>query len=130
MNRPETLVEWQSMISKLAGPNLRSKTIAANSQQFAEMLMEDGYSMDDVAEIMQMLVTQMAVTKMNPPGGGVWDLQGMTDTIGWMGSGRYMDDEVIEQMADNQPDDPPDNIDAAAEWDGLDHEWGETVDLD
>ncbi len=129
MNRPETLPEWQALIDQLAGSNLRSKAIAANSQQFAEMLLEDGYSMDDVAVIMEGLVTQMVITKMSPPGGGVWDLQGMADAMYSPLSIQPLDDDEIERMVDNQPIDPPDNVDAATEAAGLDDAWGQEMDI-
>lgn len=70
----EPLKNWSDYVQSLAGQPLWSKAIGCNTQAFASTLMEEGYSMGDVREILLYFVRQMAAVGMNPPEGGLFDL--------------------------------------------------------
>lgn len=70
----EPLKNWSDYAQTLAGQPLWSKAIGCNTQGFASTMMEEGYSMSDVREILLYFVRQMAAVGMNPPEGGLFDL--------------------------------------------------------
>jgi hypothetical protein len=98
-----TLQEWESYIRQLAGPALRSKAIAANTQTFVTALRADGMPMAEVAMVIRMFVRQMAVTDMLVPMGGVYDMPGIAETDTVCMTAPKLDPSTVAQMAANQP---------------------------
>jgi hypothetical protein len=84
---PKTLEEWQAYIRQLAGGGLRSKGINANTQIFADALLEEGYMMADVEQIVLMFIRQFVATNQKIPEGGAYDMVAMAaeDTVAQQG---------------------------------------------
>lgn len=72
--QPQGLNEWAEYIATLAGEPLFSQAAASNSQAFSSMLLDEGYSMADVEQIMLLFVRQLRATGTKVPEGGPWDL--------------------------------------------------------
>lgn len=72
--QPQTLPEWETYIKKLTGTDLFSKVCNANTQQFATLLIEEGFTMGDVYSIMEMFALQCHRAQVVVPD-GVWDLK-------------------------------------------------------
>jgi hypothetical protein len=69
-----SLKDWESYIPRLAGDALRSKTLAANTQTFADSLRSSGGSMDDFKRVLLLFVRQFVRTGQKIPEGGIYDL--------------------------------------------------------
>lgn len=78
MNRPTTLDEWKAYIGQLSGTALFSQVVAANSQGFARTLLDEGYSMADVEEVLRIFVRQCKATGTKIPENGPFDLKSMS----------------------------------------------------
>jgi len=76
----QSLGDWQAHISQLAGPQLTSVTVNANTQRFADMLREEGRPITQVEQIILMLVRQHLATGLKIPEGGAYDLQHLAAT--------------------------------------------------
>ena len=124
-DRPESLDEWKAYIGKLAGENLRSKTIGCNRQAFVSLMLADGYSMAGIRQIMVALVKQMKTVGMLVPSGGAFNLVGMAE-VELQDVKPLPEDEVFLMEAD-QPVDPSDNIDSFVSTEDLIADWGEEV---
>lgn len=74
MNRPSSLVEWEQYIQNLAGQDLFSQAVAANTHTFARTLVEEGAGMADVEQIMLLFVRQLRATGTKIPEGGPFNL--------------------------------------------------------
>lgn len=70
---PQTLQEWQTYIGSLTGMPLWSKAVAANSQAFADTLIEEGFKMADVQAILVMFAHQLQATGQVLPASGAFD---------------------------------------------------------
>ena len=110
---PTTIQEWETYIRQLAGPALRSKAIAANTQCFVAALKADGMTMGDINQVMVMFVRQMAVTGIAIPGGGVFDMPAMAelDPIVQRDAGTVDPRRVAEMVAN-----PPPEVDLEDVW--------------
>jgi len=71
---PNTLQDWQAYIDGLSGMPLWSKAVAANSQAFVDTLIEEGFGMSDVQEILTMFARQLRATGQKLPTTGAFDL--------------------------------------------------------
>jgi len=74
---PTSMAEWDSYVKGLAGEELFSKTIAANTQAFADSLRKDGHTMADFQRILLMFVRQCIAADVRLPLGGAFDLAAM-----------------------------------------------------
>jgi hypothetical protein len=97
----KTLHDWEIYIQALAGPTLRSKAIAANTQRFVNALKADGMSMSGVYQVISRFVIQMQITGMAIPSGGIYDMPGMAeiDTT----ERKVLDPETRAVMIANPP---------------------------
>ena len=75
-----TLAEWQSYISRLAGPVLWSAVVNANTQQFADQLRDGGLLLSQVDQIIKLFIKQLLATGQKIPEGGAYDLQLLAET--------------------------------------------------
>ena len=127
-----TLDEWQDYISQLAGKPLRSKVLAANSQEFVNQLLDEGFDLDYVGAIMLLFVRQMAATGMSIPGGGAFDLIEMADLDPKAREfmANPMGEREVAEIKVNPPTEPPDEVDEevmAADETDLEEDWGEPL---
>jgi len=98
MMTPGTLPEWREYVQTLYGAPLRSKAIAVNSQQFCDALLRDGYTVDDVNEILLMFVRQMSAVGMKIPSNGIVDMVAMArdDEVARLGQ-QFSDAEILRR---------------------------------
>lgn len=94
---PQTLDDWQSYVKTLAGNALWSKVIAANSQDFVVLMMNDGYTMEEIKEILLYMVRQMVFTGMRIPDAGAFDLRHMA-MVDPRSKGRVLTDLEINEI--------------------------------
>lgn len=80
MAGPQSLPEWATYVAGLEGHDLYSKLVAANSQTFAQTLLEEGMSMKDVEQVLALFVRQCQTAQVPVPFGGAFDLHQMTLT--------------------------------------------------
>lgn len=99
----KTLHDWEVYIRQLAGPALRSKAIAANTQTFVDALRSDGTPMSEVAQVIRLFVLQMATTGEMIPMGGVYDLVGIAETDPMVMDSKRIDPATVAQMVANPP---------------------------
>lgn len=127
-----TLDEWQGYISQLAGDRLRSKAIAANTQAFANQMLDEGHDLMYVERIVLMFVRQLAATGQQIPGGGAFDMVDMADLdpkARTFMAGPMSEDQVAD-LIQNPPEEPPDEVDtleAEADEADLSDKWGEPL---
>lgn len=108
---PKTLEEWQAYVRQLAGADLRSKGINANTQMFADALLEEDYEMSDVEQIILFFVRQFVATGQKIPEGGAWDMVTMAADDPVSQRGPTMTEEEADDLAINPPDEGEDSID-------------------
>ena len=77
---PVSLTDWETHIKTLTGENLFSKTVAANTQAFADKLREEGFTMGDFQKILQLFVQQCQTLDVRIPVGGALDLVALLKT--------------------------------------------------
>jgi|AACY02.2.fsa_nt_gi hypothetical protein len=99
MSRPQSLGEWAEYIKHLAGEPLYSQAVAANSQAFSQMLLEEGATMADVEQVMLLFVRQLRATGTKVPEGGPWDLVTMALTDPEARKGPTMSEKEAEFLA-------------------------------
>jgi hypothetical protein len=115
----ETQEEWRAYIRRLAGPALRSKVIAANSQQFANSLLEEGKDLAYLEDILGMFVQQMLATGMKFPEGGAYDLRSLDPLI----KAAKLSPEQVAALAAHPVEEPPDAVDALVATAELETAW-------
>jgi len=130
MTEPRTEDEWREYIAKLAGPALRSKAISANTMQFFDQLMGEGY---DIAEVRQILVffgLQMKSVDLHFPEGGAYDYRTLVLEYTEDG-GRVLElsEEQADQLAGHPPDEGVDDLDQALNQIDLEGDWSAEVPL-
>jgi len=104
VNRPTTLNEWQEYVSTMAGAELRSQTIAANTIRFVRILLAEGFSIDDMEPLMMLFVRQLRATDTGVPHGGCYDLVTMALTDPIAKRGPQMSEEEAGMLAlDHRP---------------------------
>jgi len=126
----QTLDEWQDYIGQLAGNRLLSKAIAANTQAFADIMLDEGYDLDFVEAVVRMFVRQLVRTETFIPGGGAFDLADMAALDPVARKGATLSRKEIEAMEENPPPEPPDEVDEMADEADevdLDEDWGEPL---
>jgi hypothetical protein len=64
---PNTVEEWAEYIKTLDGPQLWSKSIAANSIEFVRILQEELFSPEEITEIFLLFALQFVEVDMAPP---------------------------------------------------------------
>jgi len=77
IEHPDNLAEWQDHIAGLEGETLRNKAIAANSYRFVQILQEDGFSSQDIGEVLRMIARQFVVTGQEPVQDGYVDYKAL-----------------------------------------------------
>lgn len=77
IEHPDNLAEWQDHIAGLEGETLRNKAIAANSYRFVQTLQEDGFSAQDIGEVLRMIARQFVVTGQEPVQDGYVDYKAL-----------------------------------------------------
>jgi len=110
---PKTLEEWEAYILQLAGADLRSKGINANTQMFADALLEEGSTMADVEQLILMFARQFVATGQKIPEGGAFDMVGMAIADPVAQQGPVMSEEEADHLAAHPPDDGVDSVDRA-----------------
>lgn len=110
---PQTIEEWNVYISQLAGESLRSKGINANTQMFADALMEEGYELADVERIVLAFVRQFVATGQKIPEGGAWDMVEMAATDSICQQGTLLSEEQVDRLAASPPMEGMDTVDQA-----------------
>lgn len=113
MSWPSTLPEWETYIQQLAGEDLRSKAINANTQLFANALLEEGYTLADVEQIILYFVRQLAATGQKIPEDGSYNMVEMAQRDPIAKRGMTMTEEEADALADNPPSEGPDSVDRA-----------------
>ncbi|MBQ73279.1 MAG: hypothetical protein CMJ67_10285 [Planctomycetaceae bacterium] len=66
---PVTVEEWGQYISNLSGAKLFSQAIAANTLNFVGMLQSEGFSSDEVTDVLLMFAMRFRDTKLDMPNG-------------------------------------------------------------
>lgn len=66
---PVTVEEWGQYISKLSGAKLFSQAIAANTLDFVKMLQDEGFSSDEVTDVLLMFAMRFRDADMDIPNG-------------------------------------------------------------
>ena len=109
---PKTLEEWAVYIRQLAGAELRSKGINANTQMFADALLEEGYEMAEVEQIVLLFVRQFVATDQKIPEGGAWDMVMLAANDPVCRRGPTMTEQEADGLAANPPSEGEDTIDS------------------
>lgn len=99
---PTSMTEWESYVKGLAGEELFSKTLAANTQAFADSLRKDGHTMADFQRILLMLVRQCIAADVRLPVGGAFDLAAMAQQDPIARRGKTLPLEKIENLERSQ----------------------------
>jgi len=104
MSRPQNLDDWREYVSDLAGDELRSQVIAANTHGFVRSLVAEGFSIDDMEPLMLAFVQQLRATGTGVPKGGCYDLvtMALTDPIAKVGP-RMSEEEAQVLALSYQP---------------------------
>lgn len=117
-SHPRTLEDWDIYIKTLSGEDLFSKTLAANTQTFADMLREEGLTMADFQKIVLMFVRQSVAFDVRLPLGGALNLKAMAQTDPVARKGANLSPEMTVQTPSvNVPDDIDQTLDALADID-------------
>lgn len=95
---PTSLFEWETYVKTLVGEPLFSKTVAVNTQAFADKLREDGFSMLDFQKILLMFVRQCRAVDVRIPLGGALDLVTLSRTDPTARRGQTATLEEIEAL--------------------------------
>ena len=66
---PVTVEEWGKYVGQLKGARLQSQAIAANTLNFVRMLQEDGFSNEEVTDVLLMFALQFGRVNLDPPNG-------------------------------------------------------------
>ena len=112
---PATLPEWEAYVKQLAGESLRSKGINANTQDFADVLLGEGFSMKEVKTIITYFVRQFVATGQLLPSGGAFDLYALAQADPIASAGLLLDDLAVGELAANPPEEGPDDMDDTLE---------------
>ncbi len=108
---PKTLEEWKAYVRQLAGADLRSKGINANTQMFADALLAEGSTMADVEQIILFFVRQFVATDQKIPEGGAYDMVAMAADDQVAQQGTMMTEQEADELAANPPTEGTDNVD-------------------
>jgi len=73
----QTLPEWEAYVGQLSGADLWSKTIAMNTQRFADSHLANGGHIDEVPQILGLFVRRILQTEGKLPEGGTFNLAHM-----------------------------------------------------
>lgn len=76
---PTTLTEWLSYVATLEGADLRSKTVAVNTQKFVDGLLADGLTMREAQSVVRAFAARMHTLGMAIPKGGAFDLPAIAE---------------------------------------------------
>lgn len=71
---PQTREEWAEYIQNLKDEDLWSQAVAANSQEFAQELRKEGFTIMDVKAIVQLFAKQLTLRRLKLPEGGAYDM--------------------------------------------------------
>lgn len=124
----QTIEEWQDYIGRLAGAPLRSKVLAANSEEFVRQMRDEGFDIPFIKEIMLAFVRQLTLTGgMVPDNDGAFDLVDLAETDPVCIKTIPMSSDQVQILIDDPPEEPPDEVDEMAAEADLDDEWGETL---
>ena len=109
MKSPSTLPEWEAYIGQMSGTTLYKQAISCNTQRFCDVLMDEGYSLEEVEKILVFFVRQLRATDTMIPTGGSFDLDyiACTDLVAMEGmtmTGEEADRLNIEPDQDGSPD--------------------------
>lgn len=107
----KSLGDWDSYVQQLAGEDLRSKGINANTQMFADALLDEGYEMSDIEQIVLFFVRQFCRTGQKIPEGGAFDMMMMAKTDPECQNTEVLSEELVDQIAANPPDEGEDDVD-------------------
>ena len=99
-NGLRTLPEWAAYISALAGDALRSKAIAANSQQFADVLRATGIEIDMLRAILLLFCRQFLATGQKIPDGGIYELRQMAFEARLHETTQMMSEKDVARLID------------------------------
>lgn len=117
MKRPNSMPEWEAHIGSMGGSVLYKQAISANSQAFIDAMLDEGYSMDEVKQILVFFVRQLRATDTLVPTGGSFDLDYIACTDLVAVEGVTMSEEEADAL-DVQPSIPDriDDFDLAEDW--------------
>lgn len=110
-SRPQSLEEWGGYIAGLAGTELRSQVIAANTFGFVRALLAEGFNVNHVEPLMLEFVRQLRATGTGIPKGGCYDLvtMALVDPVAKMGP--TMSEAEAEGLARSYQPAPVDDFD-------------------
>jgi hypothetical protein len=116
---PETLKEWMEYVSILEPGEIVSKAKAANSKRFFDKMLEEGFTAQDITQIMQAFARRFLDFDLRPPGGLV-DLVNLSKTDAVQGM-------KLPEGVEYDPE--PDEIDRDIDELDLETEWEDTTPL-
>ena len=118
MKRPSTMPEWEAYVGSMGGSTLYKQAISANTQTFINTLLDEGYSIDEVKQILVFFARQLKATDTMVPTDGAYDLDYIAADDPVAAAGMTMSGEEADRL-DVEPN-IPDQID---EFD-LTEDWG------
>ncbi len=81
MDNPNTVEEWGAYIASLNGPKLFSVATAANSLEFVRELQGEGFSNEDITNILLMFAMRFRKVDLDPPVGLPGEYLSYTDLL-------------------------------------------------
>jgi hypothetical protein len=69
VSNPQTLEEWDAYFSRYSPKQLMSKARAGNTVEFVQRLKSEGYEMEDIEKIFQILAQKIQAAGLKPPTG-------------------------------------------------------------
>lgn len=114
---PRSLLEWTQYVSTLAGPSLRSKAIAVNTQKFMDLMRaQEGLTTGQVRQIILLFVRQLVATGQKLSEGGAYDMTQMARLDEMTQSIRVMSEVEVQELASRQtPEQALDDLDSLAD---------------
>ena len=115
---PETMSEWMEYIATLGPDEITSKARAANSQKFASILLDEGFTMADFKTIVEAFARKCIDLNVYPP-------------MGYLDLPMIAKSPKVQEMTLPNPEDvdwepEPDKMDAEIDKLDLDTEWEDT----
>ncbi len=97
--RPKSSTEWREYVSTLAGEDLYSQLVACNSQDFINVLLDEGATMGDLEKVLRYFVRQCRATDTRIPTGGPFDLLQMSYEDEQASQGVLMTEDAANTLA-------------------------------
>ncbi len=98
-HRPETIGEWETYASALAGQELRSQTAGVNSQRFISQMAEEGHDTAHCHAVLMVFIRQCRATGTGLPKGGMWDTARLASGDDLASQGPQMSEDEADALA-------------------------------